>query len=85
MRKHSCLISFYHKFELWIPKNFPYLNPELFILEENFCPLKFRSHQDASFPFIGKSLRIFLAELSRKNRLKMSNLEKSTKPLEILT
>ena len=30
---------------------------ELFILEENFWPLKFRSHQDASFPLIGRSLR----------------------------
>ena len=58
---------------------------ELFILEENFCPLKFRSHRDASFPFFESSLRQFLAELLRKNRLKLSNLQKSAKPLEILT
>ena len=30
---------------------------ELFILEENFCLLKFRSHRDASFPPFGRSLR----------------------------
>ena len=29
---------------------------ELFILEENFCALKFRSHRDASFPLIGRLL-----------------------------
>ena len=30
---------------------------ELFILEENFCPLKFKSHRHASFPLTGRSLR----------------------------
>ena len=58
---------------------------ELFILEEKFCQLKFRSHREASFLFFGRSLRQFSAELLRKNRLKLSNLQKSTKPLEILT
>ena len=36
---------------------FAIIPAELFILEENFCPLKLRSHLDASFPFIGRSLR----------------------------
>ena len=30
---------------------------KILILEENFCPLKFRPHRDASFPPIGRSLR----------------------------
>ena len=37
---------------------------ELFILEENFCPFKFRSHQKASFPPFARSLGSFLAELT---------------------
>ena len=51
---------------------------ELFILEENLCLLKFRSHWEASFPRFGRSLRKFLAELLRKNRLKLSILQKKT-------
>ena len=73
----DCLVGIFFGFSL--------ITFKLFILEENFCPLKFRSHRDASFPLIGRSLRYFLAELLRKNRLKLSNLQKSTKPLEIFT
>ena len=64
---------------------FEYILSQLCILEENFCPFKFRSHRDASFQDIGRSLPYLLAELLRKNRLKFANLQKSTKPLEILT
>ena len=43
--------------------DFSNITAKLFILEENFCLLKFRSHQDAFFPFFGFSLRPFSAEL----------------------
>ena len=41
---------------------------ELFIVEEKFCLLKFRSHRAASFPIFVISLQYFSAELLRKNR-----------------
>ena len=41
---------------------------KILILEENFCPLKFRPHQDASFPPIRRSLHNYLAQLSRKKK-----------------
>ena len=46
--------------------DFSIITAELFILEESFCLLKFRSHRDASFPYFGYSLRQFLAELLEK-------------------
>ena len=78
----GCLAKFGY---FWHFFYFSNITAKLFILEENFCPLKFRSHQDASFPLIGRSLRPFLAELSQKNRLELSNLQDPTKSLEILT
>ena len=40
---------------------FSSIRAELFIFEENFCRLKFRSHRDPPFPLIGRSLQSFLA------------------------
>ena len=47
--------------------------------------LIFRSHREASFLFFGRLLRQFSAESLRKKRPKLSNLQKSAKPLKILS
>ena len=46
--------------------DFSIITAELFILEENFCLLKYRFQCDASFPFFGFSLRRFSGELLEK-------------------
>ena len=63
---------------LFLPFFFGFSNipAELFILEENFCPLKFRSYQDASFRLIGRSLKYFLTELLRNKTSKIVKFAK---------
>ena len=46
--------------------DFSIITAELFILEENFCLLKFISHRDASFPYFGFSLRRSSTKLLEK-------------------
>ena len=67
--------------------NTPFLNiaSESFTLKEKNCPPIFRSHREASFLFFGRLLRQFSAESLRKKPPKLSNLQKSAKPLKIRT
>ena len=71
-RARSAVLAFFF--------GFSNITAKLFISEEKILLLKFRCYWDAFFSFLGSKLRQFLAELSRKNRLKLSNLQKSTKP-----
>ena len=55
-----CKVGFFWHFFFGMSK----ITAKLFILEEKFCLLKFRSHRDASFTFFERSLRQLSAELS---------------------
>ena len=64
---------------------FSNITAELFIFKEKLCAIKFRSYREASFPILARSLRQFLVQLLRENRVKWSILRKSAKSLKILT